>query len=222
MIQKVEQILKDLIIGKIPVKLNLNEPDRFENGQTFKEDIVIELPDDDCIWCEFDWSYIRKKGQKSSDRLTPDDSDKLILDYLNIKTCIFSPKDEEMSLDVPSEEVDINKNPELKSLMKTFLMGELPVDIDYKKENRLLKFEEFVNEKKELKYTKKDVYKKGDEIAYRTYFPPSGMLDSSKGEYSKTIDTGVIEKRTKKGSGYEYKLKYGHTVRPGEILGVIE
>lgn len=151
MIQKVEQILKDLIIGKIPVKLNLHKPNKFENSETFKEDVVLELPDDDCIWCEFDWSYIRKKGMKSNNNLTPPDPDKLILDYLNIKICIFSPYDEEMSLDVPSEEVDINKNPELKSLMKTFLMNELPVDIDYKKENRLLKFEEFVNEKKEIK-----------------------------------------------------------------------
>lgn len=79
-------------------------------------------------------------------------------------------------------------------------------------------------EKKEESYTKKDMYKKGDYIAYRIYFPPSGMMADSKGEYSKSIHKGTIKKRSKHWSGsYEYTMSDGTTIKGNSgILGIVE
>lgn len=79
-------------------------------------------------------------------------------------------------------------------------------------------------EKKEESYTKKDIYKKGDYIAYRVWFPPSGMMANSKGEYSKTIDKGTIKSRSKHWSGsYEYTMSNGLVLKGNSgILGIVE
>lgn len=81
-------------------------------------------------------------------------------------------------------------------------------------------------EKKEEKekYTKKDMYKKGDYIAYKIWFPPSGMMADSKGEYSKTVHKGTIKSRSKHWSGsYEYTMSDGSTIKGNSgILGIVE
>jgi len=143
----IEKYLKDLIIGKIPVKLDLHEPDPMESGESFHENEIIELPDDCTISCKFIWEYTREKGMKGDGRLTPDDPDKITLDYLDIEECYFY-----ISEVTP---IDIKRNPTLKKLMIEFLIGELPVDdVDrsvYKtNEKRMMKFEEFVNERKSI------------------------------------------------------------------------
>ena len=145
--KNIEQYLKDLIIGKIPIKLDVHEPDSMESGESFHENVFIELPDHCGIDCEFIWEYSRKKGMKGDGYLTPDDPDKITLDYLEIKECHFH-----INEIVP---VDIKRNPELKKLMREFLIGELPVDdvdksIHKTNEKRIMKFEEFVNESKTI------------------------------------------------------------------------
>ena len=116
-----------------------------ESEESFHENVTIDLPDDCKITCDFTWEYNREKGMKGDGYLTPDDLDKITLDYLEIKECYFY-----ISETTP---VDIKRNPQLKKLMMEFLIGELPVDdVDksvYKtNEKRIMKFEEFVNESK--------------------------------------------------------------------------
>jgi len=72
---------------------------------------------------------------------------------------------------------------------------------------------------------KKDKYKKGDTIYYKVYFPPSGMMASSKGEMSKSTYVGRISKVLKhKGpelsSGPIQKYEVGYdTIAHSYILG---
>jgi hypothetical protein len=151
MIQKIEKYLQDLISGEISAILNLHEPDSFENSETLQEDIDITLPDNCSINCQFEWSYNRVKGMKGDNYNTPDDPDILKLDWLNIISFTFYDTEEPLNLGT------LSGFPKLKSLMIKYLVNELKntyIDqIDkyvYKeiKENKLMKFDQFINEGK--------------------------------------------------------------------------
>lgn len=164
--ETVEKYLHDLSIGQIKADLKLHEPDSFEDSESFTEENFIELSNDCNIGYKFTWSYSRTKGMKG-DYLTPDDPDSLTLDYLDVEELTFFDGEDET-------DYDLMGYPKIKSMFMKFVIGELSEytddvsksvwkDMKGVGENRLYKFDEFVNEskkekkeEKEEKYTMKD------------------------------------------------------------------
>lgn len=157
MLEKIEKHLQDIIHGVIKVKMDLHEPDNFEDSESFKEESFIELPNGDNIGYKFEWGYSRKKGMKGDGYLTPDDPDELTLDWLDIDELTFYDGSTE-------DETDLMTNPKLKLLFFKYLIDILPVDDVSSnihrqisrmesdlREKRLYNFDDFVNEKKKSK-----------------------------------------------------------------------
>jgi len=148
MIEKLEELLNSLNKGTHEVEkdFSFHQPDSFENSESFKDDITIIFDNYD-ISCDIEWSYNRKKGQKG-DHLTPDDSDVITLDYIDAENFSFSEDGEE-------HEMNLDKYPKLKKIFLNYIIELLKdgyVDeVDprvykyYLKENRLLKFSDFIS-----------------------------------------------------------------------------
>ena len=147
MVNKIEELLTGLVSGQHEVEkdFEFHTPDSTEDSESFKDDILI-IFDEYSISCNVEWSYTRVKGLKG-DRLTPNDPDDVILDYIDIDDFEFFVGEDE-------QDINLNEHPKLRKIFLTYIIELLKdgyvdnvspnVYKHYLKESKILKFKDFI------------------------------------------------------------------------------